>query len=89
MTLEGSAEMRVEFSAGTTAENVYAGKISGTGSLALDLSDGPQRRLPSPETRILNVGDGKTETAFPRISARERRFFFRKFFVPVQLSLFL
>ena len=43
VTLEGSAEMRVEFSAGTTAENVYAGKISGTGSLALDLADGALR----------------------------------------------
>lgn len=43
VTLEGSAEMRVEFSSGTTAENVYAGKISGTGSLALDLADGALR----------------------------------------------
>ncbi len=42
VSLEGSAEMRVEYSAGTTATTTYAGRISGEGNVRIALGEAGQ-----------------------------------------------
>ena len=42
VALNGNAEMRVEYNAGTTATTVYAGRISGTGKVKINLGETAQ-----------------------------------------------